>query len=331
MKTQIKDLMTSIPVLTTVISALALIAATLIGALIPSCNNLSQTKQENSELRSENRRLSEEIGPFKTAALIKYGSQDSTAILSLATNLLSIQQELRTVHAITTNIESRTSIIRDLPDGRKLIGDFISGEPSFLFSLQKDAVEAYNRRDFTNALASAMELVRRYESSKEESKHAVLGSANTASSQIVANMYSMLLEEAMSTGDYDKALSYAEKAIALNHTPSNDALKAAVLSNKKDFPQIEKMFAQYCKESQNQRNIFFGSLIQYGYLLPRSGSECNFDLLKKEFDLSIELKTPGAYRVMFPMGTYTNAEVFVNLWLGLDKVLPSFYETVRVR
>ena len=91
------------------------------------------------------------------------------------------------------------------------------------------------------------------------------------------------------------------------------------------------MIDLYQKKTQDQRNAFFGFLIQYGYLLPKLGSDCNFDLLKKEFDLSIELKTPSAYRIMKPMGAYTNASVFVNRWLGLDKVQPLFYEQTRVK
>ena len=331
MKKQIKEIMKSKTLVGSVITALAVVVAALIGALVPSCTELSRTKRENLVLSTENKRLSEELAPFKTVALMKFGSQDSNAILALATNLLSIQKELNAVHVITTNIANRTSIIRNLPDGRTLVGDIVTGEPSYVMSLQSEAVENYNRRLFTNAIACAKELVQRYESTKFESQNAVLEFQGAEIQRILANMYSLILEESMAAGDYDGALRYAERAVQLDPSPLHDALKTTVLSNRKDFSEVEKMIDLYQKKTQDQRNAFFGFLIQYGYLLPKLGSDCNFDLLKKEFDLSIELKTPSAYRIMKPMGAYTNASVFVNRWLGLDKVQPLFYEQTRVK
>ena len=139
MKKQIKEIMKSKTLVGSVITALAVVVAALIGALVPSCTELSRTKRENLVLSTENKRLSEELAPFKTVALMKFGSQDSNAILALATNLLSIQKELNAVHVITTNIANRTSIIRNLPDGRTLVGDIVTGEPSYVRACPKMA------------------------------------------------------------------------------------------------------------------------------------------------------------------------------------------------
>lgn len=322
----------------TVVAALILGFLALMGVVAQSCASRSELAQrhasltgerdalerENSRLLADVTRLHTELSPFRTVALQRYGSMDTAAMAALATNLLSVQRELAAIRETVQSVDSRTGFIRSLPDGRTMMGDFITGEPTVLVTLAAHAVDAYNSQRFDRAINAASDFVARYEETQAQAKKGI-GLYNTNWSLMAGTMYGILAEKALSEGNYDLALAHADKATQMQPLTFNDVVKTVILITQQDVDAATQMLTSYMVKPPESRSEFFRTLDKMGYL-----GGTNLAALLKGNGISVDLRGPPAMSILLPMGTYTNFEEFAMLWVGLGNQRPVFLRRGRL-
>lgn len=298
-------------------------------SVIPSC---SKTARENERLkeriaclekdlehsRIQASELQNELIPFKTVAYQRYGSMDTEAMRKLADALLSVQKNLEEINA-------KTDQIKLLPDGSIRIGGAVLGEPEKLKEPFTNACNAYNNQRFEEAYVCATNYLAVYEESKLQDKDAFFRLARFNIPINTALMLSIAAEGSMSKGSYKLALQQIDSAIDLHKEPYFDAIKTALLMHLDQFKPVNEMLLSYKSHPDEDRRVYYGSLLKWGYL-----SELNFpegyEAIKKEFNLNFDIRTPMAFHTSAqtkdgkPMEAYA-----LMLWTGLGTFKPINY------
>lgn len=294
---------------------------------IPAC---SRVYKDNRSLKAEMRvqdkeieRLQLELVPFRTKALDLYGSADKESMGKLSALVRQIHENITCIQGAVNSISEKTAFIHSLPDGRTVTGDFISGEPHVLMDLHASAIESYNVRNFTNALARALECIEKHEASQQVARHKT-GISSSAWNHYASDMYALVAEYYMSVADYRQSLHWISRANGCATSVRNDTLLTMVFFLDEDLVSAGKTMTRYLKGAQAERDAYFGELYKRGYLVPSEFNEHSSKEIKEAFYLSVEPAGPPAFCIMSSRTSNTNAAFAVLRWQGMGTITPVY-------
>lgn len=326
----LKKNLNSKTVMGSIIGSLTLITVAIISALSSCSSTVRQNERLSESLahcekdlfatRLQMSGLQTELTPFKTVAYQRYGSMDTESMRKLADALLSVQRNLDEINA-------KTSRIQLLPDGSTKIGDTILGEPEKLQAAYTNACNSYNAQRFDDAYNFATNYLALYEESKPHEENASFKLTFFNASISTALMLSIVTEGEMSKAHYENALNQIETAIALHQEPYFDALKTALLMLLDRFKIANEVLSSYKTKPVQDRHIYYGVLLKWGYL-----NEYNFsggyEAIKKEFALTSKIETPMVFSVSAKMkdGKTHETSAYM-LWTGLGTFKPMNYDS----
>jgi len=325
----VKDNLNSKTVMAAIIGAIAVVTVAVISAL-GSCSSIAKDNErlkerlnscENdlSSARTQVSELQNELIPFKTVAYQRYGSMDTDSMRKLADALLSVQKDLEEINA-------KTSQIKLLPDGSVKIGGAVFGEPEKLKETFTNACNAYNIQRFEGAYVYATNYLAIYEESKPQDKDACFRLTRFNIPINTALMLSIVAEGSMSKGNYALALKQIESAIALHREPYFDAIKTVLLMHLDQFKPVNEMLLFYKAQPDEDRRVYYGSLLKWGYLSKYNFPE-GYAAIKKEFKLTFEIETPMAFCTSAKMKDGKTHEAYAYmLWTGLGTFKPMNYD-----
>ena len=158
-------------------------------------------------------------------------------------------------------LTDKTAQIHQLPDGRSMFGNYISGQPSALLDEGNLMMELYRKKEFDKAFDSATKAIDLYESSELALRNAgaVIETGGTITQESAATLYSVGSELAQRKGQNELALKWARKAVSIIPTPQRRALLVTTLFNFNGQEEAQKIIvdAQKSDSADDKKLIDF--------------------------------------------------------------------------
>lgn len=317
-----KDLWASKTVMAAILGSALPSAVLIVACVLQFCDTKSELRRENAALRSDLDRARDELQPFKAVALDRFGSMNSTALTNLAISLLHVQNALESVNTDVQAVQAKVAFIKELPDGRRLLGEnIVSGDPQVLSRLGTQAADAYNRGDYETATRAAREYIARHDATQTVTRGVTLQTVDAAWNRNTATMLSLVAEDAMSKGEYDQALRQIQRASSIDPRPNFDVVQTMVHVLNNDMKAADQMLEKYRSQPQDRKNEYFCSLFRMGYLPAKLSPEA---LKQAEigFGLTKEVKGPVRIRVSAPSSNRLMTATAYLRVVGMGKVVP---------
>lgn len=165
-------------------------------------------------------------------------------------------------------LTEKTAQIHQLPDGRSMFGNYISGQPSTLLSECNLMLELYRKKEFEKAFESASKAIELYESSELALRNvgAAIVTGGNITEESVATLYSVGSELAQRREKHETALKWARKAVSTVATPQRRALLVTTLLNFNGQEEAQKIMADAQKSDSADDKKLIEVLLEFGVL-----------------------------------------------------------------
>ena len=138
------------------------------------------------------------------------------------------QKELLLLSRALQDLDQRTSSLQKLPDGRTLVGDFISGTPTIVLEEHEKARRLFTAGDSSAALEYSQKAIKAYEDTKQV-PHVM--SSGDLSPENAGKVYMLGASIAQRLQRDELALEYATKAVETQPSAEHQAILATALFN----------------------------------------------------------------------------------------------------
>jgi hypothetical protein len=139
----------------------------------------------------------------------------------LQTNTESLEftrKEVQLLAQALKELNQRTSAIIQLPDGRTMLGGFLSGSPFIAAEYLERALSNYIGKDFPLALLNASNAIVRYEESQKRTSGVAMSTSGDFTLEGKRTLYGIATDSAAKTGNGDLLARFGKKFVEMNES-----------------------------------------------------------------------------------------------------------------